>query len=194
MLYGITRFERDDQQRRQREVELPGREAGVPVGRPSREAPWQQVIAEIGRPPHVRAGVATRGRGVTQQEAGLELPEHECAARDDNRDADPPLDTLVPGSLGPIGCHRVESVEELWFEIGLRRFAERLLRAHHAQVNMRSSSCGGNRVAYRGASGSTGLLSMPARGRSTVSRVRAPRTRRTREGSCALSGRTVGRN
>ena len=52
--------ERHDQQRRDHHVELVGGEAGVPVGRPAGDAPLgQQVVAEVGRAPHVGAHVAT---------------------------------------------------------------------------------------------------------------------------------------
>ena len=54
--------EPDDQQRRDREVVLPGREPGVEVGRPPGEPPRQQVVAEVRRPPHVRAHVAAGRR------------------------------------------------------------------------------------------------------------------------------------
>ena len=61
--------EDDDQQRGEREVELPRREAGVEVVRPARDPPRQEVVAQEGGEPDVRAGVATGDRGVAQHAA-----------------------------------------------------------------------------------------------------------------------------
>ena len=93
---GQDDVEGDDQQRREREVELPGREARVVVGGPAGESPRQQVVAQERGEPHVRAGVASGQRGVAQELARLELDEQEHAARRDDGDADPVLESVPP--------------------------------------------------------------------------------------------------
>ena len=110
---GQEDVEDDDEQRWQREVEDAGREAGVPVGRPARQAPLgQNVVAQEGRPPHVRAGVAAVGGGVGQQQVGLQ-GEPDVERRDRRRDeADPALaggqahPFSMPAAIRPPGSLR----------------------------------------------------------------------------------------
>ena len=96
MLYGSTTSRSDDQQRREREVELPGGEARVEVVRPARDPPRQQVVDQEVGEPDVRAGVAAGDGGVAQHERRPELDEDVDAAGRDDRQADPLLEPVVP--------------------------------------------------------------------------------------------------
>ena len=118
------------QQRRHREVELAGREAGEPVRRPAGDPPVrQEMVPEVRREPDVRPHVAAVGGRVPQQQGRVELPEHDHAAREDDHDAEPaPSQAEVPirgwehdvGGAGNVRCRPGIGRERLRRELAHR--------------------------------------------------------------------------
>ena len=113
---GQHQVEEHDHQGGEREVEVVGGEAVVPVGGPPGDAPvGEQVVAHVVRAPHVGAGVTAGRRGVGEQQRRLELEEHEQHRRPDDAEGDdrlggeprqPGLEVLDHRRHGPRGANR----------------------------------------------------------------------------------------
>ena len=102
---GQDDVEDDHSQRRDDHVELVGGEAGVPVGRPAREAEVrQQVVAQVRRRPDVGTHVAAGRRAVREQQVGMELRQREDHGADHDPEGDPALD----GDGGETPCEPLD--------------------------------------------------------------------------------------